>query len=397
MNAEVKLKKQIVQNKIDEAIKKHEFGCFSVLWIKHGEEQFFVNGGWQSIEKEIPIARNSIFRLCSMTKPVTGAAAMILMQDGLFDLYDPVFKYIPAFQNQYVQTQDGLVPALEPIRIKDLLNMTSGLVYGGSVNQAEVETTRVLDNFIERMDTNCPMTSDEYATAIARCPLGYQPGSSWKYSCSADILGIVIEKIVGKRYGEFLKERLFDPLGMKDTGFSVSLENRDRLTSPYVYHEQRNKKEGKLSLYSGEQMGVTIDGRANTIDFGGAGLFSTIDDYAKFAQMLLNNGNTVNGESILREKTLKFYTSHCLEDKQQESFKKWLGMDGYTYGNYLRILKSPEKAGVIGSQGEYGWDGWMGTYFVNDPENDQTVLMFTQRTDYGTQDFTREIRNIIFS
>lgn len=418
MEQEKKVKIDLLQKLLDKTVAAKELGGVSLLWTKDGEEVCYLKSGWQSIERQIPLARDTIFHFYSMSKPITSAAAMLLLQDGRIDLYDPVSKYIPSFEHQMVQTVNQPVPCTTPMTIRDLLNMTSGLVYPGGRTQAETDTAAVFQELFDRLDSDHPMTTSEFADKMGHCTLQFVPGTKWQYGTGADIMGAVIERVAGCTYGEFLRQNLFEPLGMHDTAFYVPDEKRSRLASTYIYHSpvkevsigkaesgnfgqhvSQDSKTGEawLELYTGNNLGVRNDGKYNPCEFGGAGIFSTVDDYNKFAQMLLNGGTSRDGIQILRPGTVRFMTTHQLEPCQQEGFDTWIGQQGRSYGNFLRVMQDARKSGLIAHNGEYGWDGWLGTYIDNDPEANQTILLMTQRFDYGTNTVTREVHNIINS
>ena len=380
-----------IKKVLKESIDNNFIAGANLLLIKNGEEIFYHEDGFADIEKEIPIKRDSIFRLYSMTKPITAVAIMILLERGEIDLYEPVNKFIDGFKNQVVDTSYGQVLAERDVMIKDLLSMTSGLVYGGE-NKAGKNTGKLFEEIDRRLFTDEPMTTIEIVNELGKCPLAFHPGSSWSYGTSADVLGAIIEVISGKKYGEFLEEEIFKPLGMIDTAFWVNEDKRYRLAK--VYEDDGN---GNLKVYTGNNLGIInkMD-RDPKFQSGGAGLVSTIDDYAKFATMLMNNG-TFNGIEILKPHTVKYLTSSVLNEIQQKSFSNWVTLCGYSYGNLMRIMTSIEEAGDLGSIGEYGWDGWLGPYFCNCPNDKLTLIFMIQKTDTGTTTLTRKLRNIILS
>ena len=194
------------------------------------------------------------------------------------------------------------------------------------------------------------------------------------------------------RFGDFLKKEIFEPLGMNDTDFWVPAEKQDRLAKVY------DCREGQPSVrYLDNNLGIQNDmAYRPAYEAGGAGLASTIDDYAKFTQMLLNGG-TYNGVQILRPATVKFLGGHTLSAIQQAGFDNWIGLEGFSYGNLMRVLVDPTRAVTLGSKGEFGWDGWLGCYMEVVPEQNMTFLMMTQKKDAGTYTLSRKIRNIIFS
>ncbi len=385
-------KQLLIQNAIDKAVENREVAGVNMLVFQNGKELYYAQGGYADIEKKIPMNRDTICHLYSQTKPITAAAAMLLMQDGLIDLNQPVSDFFDSFKKQkcLIDGKVKKVPADKHVRLIDLLNMTSGLVYPGLNTEAERCTTALFTEAIRRLDSNKPMTTIEFAERIGEFPLQFIPGSFFQYGTSADVLGAVIEKVTGMKYGEFLKERLFDPLEMKDTAFFVPEEKMDRMSGIY------KRSKGNIKQDHGNHLIIRSDGRPNAFESGGAGLYSTLDDYMHFGQMLLNNG-TYKSKEILTPETVRFMTNSSLTPMQQKAFDNWQGLEGHTYGNLMRIMTDPAQAVIIGHKGEYGWDGWLGAYFMNDPSTQTTFIMLTQMHDYATGPLTRKLRNIINS
>lgn len=380
--------KQLIQDAVAEKITA---GC-SLLLIQNGCELLYCEDGYADLEHQLPIRRNTIYRLYSMTKPVTAAAAMLLMERGMLDLCSPVSDFLPGFAAQKVWTNGRLTTPKRPVLVKDLLNMTSGLVYSGTDTPSGIASARLFEDISARLDSDSPLTTLEVANALGQIPLSYEPGTWWQYGSSADVLGAVIETVSGVSFGKFLKKEFFEPLEMSDTGFWVPSEKQPRLAR--VYSRREN---GTLLRYTGCNLGIRNDmSRPNPFESGGAGLVSTIDDYAHFAQMLLNGG-TYRDRRILSPRTVSYFTQGKLETVSQQGFSKWLGLPGHTYSNFLRVLLEPGQALTLGSIGEYGWDGWLGCYFCNCPADNLTILMMMQKTDSGTETFTRKLRNLIFA
>ena len=326
-----------------------------------------------------------------MSKPVTAVAAMILVERGELDLYESVGKYLEGFRNQMVDDNGTLVKAESEVTVKDLLNMTSGLLYGGD-NLAGIATSKVFAEIDEKLFTDNALSTIEIANKLGKCPLAYHPGSFFSYGTSADVLGAVIEVVSGMPFGEFLEKEIFRPLGMKDTGFYVPEEKRNRLVCTYG-----TDGEGGLTLYTDNNLGIIQQmDRKPAFESGGAGLVSTIDDYAKFTAMLMKGGS-YEGVQILRKRTVEYLTTKTLNEVQYEGLVPWATLEGHSYGNLMRIMTDTTKAGTIGSPGEYGWDGWLGCYFTNCPADDLTILFMIQKKDAGTMEITRKLRNIIIS
>lgn len=380
-----------LQTLLQEMVDTKFISGVSCMVLQNGEEQCYYEAGLRDIANGFPITRDTIFRMYSMTKPVTSAAVMILLEEGKIDLLDPVSKFLPGFSNQHVIINGMPVPVTRPATIQNLLNMTSGLVYMGEGNPTEVRTQALFEEIKEKMHSEKPLSTLEIANRLGKIPFAFFPGEKWQYGASADVLGAIIEVVSGMRFSEFLSEKIFNPLGMKDTGFYVPAEKQNRLAK--VYQAVGNN----LDEYHISHLGISNKMEfAPAFESGGAGLVSTIDDYARFAQMLLNKG-TFDGVTILAPKTVEFMTSAHLTLMQQEYVNQWESLPGYTYANLLRIMKDPEAAVSISSKGEYGWDGWLGTYVMNDPEHNLTFLIMHQKTDSGTTSYTRKMRNVLFS
>ncbi|SHO44365.1 serine hydrolase domain-containing protein [Anaerocolumna xylanovorans] len=380
-----------IKKAIRTAIEKNEIPGANLLIFKNGKEVFYHEDGLASREEQLPIRRDTIFRLFSMTKPITAAAAMILTERGKIDLYEPVGRYLEGFRNQLVEENGTLVPANREMRIKDLLNMTSGLLYGGE-GKAGKAAEAVYREIDEKLLTENALNTIEIANRLGKCPLAFHPGDFWAYGTSADVLAAVIEAVSGMKYGEFLKKEIFEPLGMKDTGFYVPAEKKGRLANTYGADDEKG-----LTLYTGNNLGVIQNmDREPAYEAGGAGLVSTIDDYARFSLMLMNGGS-LEGVSILHPRTVAYMTSKSLTAEQYKGMEPWLELEGHSYGSLMRVMTDTTKAGTIGSPLEYGWDGWLGCYFANCPVDNLNFLFMTQKTDAGTMEITRKLRNIIIS
>ena len=355
--------------------------------LQAGEEQCYYEAGFQDSANRIPIARNTIFRLYSMTKPITSAAVMMLLEDGKLDLLEPVSKYLPGFLNQTVIRNGMETPVSRPVTIQNLLNMTSGLTYDGQNCVTEVRTGALFQEAADKLSSPHPLSTVEFMNRLGKIPLAFEPGEKWQYGASADVLGAIVEIVSGMRFGEFLEKRIFAPLGMKDTAFYVPQDKQSRLSKVY------EATPDGLKTYHGSHLAVQNRMERNpAFESGGAGLVSTIDDYAAFAQMLLQNGSC-----LLSPKTVEFMTGSRLMPALQNDVNRWESMPGYTYANLLRIMTNPEIAVSMGSRGEYGWDGWLGPYMTNDPANRLTLLIMQQKTGSGTTEYTRKIRNVVFS
>ena len=323
--------------------------------------------GYADIGKKVPMSsERTIFPIASMSKVITVVGIMRLYEQGLFKLWDPVSEYLPGFKNPKVAVEkaDGtteIVPAKGEITMRQLFTMTSGVPYPGTDNAAariHLETEEAW----EREGKPVPETVD-YCNLVGQLPLAFDPGKQWMYGFSIDILGAVIEVLSGKTLGEYLKENIFDPLGMLDTGFCVPAEKQDRIAT--LYHIREGMRPEDREYPSGKP----------AFESGGGGLFSTVRDYSRFAQMLLHGG-TLEGVRILGRKTVDLISTDHLTPEQQATHN-WDTQRGYGYGLGVRVMTHPEIADINGSVGEWGWDGAFGNWFCVDPAEQLTCVYLT--------------------
>ena len=386
--------KERLRKTIQEMVAHQEVAGISVWIEKGGQEVCFLTEGMADIQNKRPLRRDSMFRLYSMTKPVCAAAAMILLERGELDLFTPVSRFLPGFEHQQVWENGQLRPVKRQVMVQDLLQMTSGLSYPNQEDEAGRQTAAVFEEAEARLYGAAPMTTFELANAIGQCGLAFEPGTSWRYSASADVLGAVIEAASGMSLGNFLEQEMFAPLGMKDTAFWVPEEKQDRLARTYEW-----VKDGcGLVEYTGDYLGIQNRmKRKPAFESGGAGLVSTLEDYMRFARML-RFGGQLDGVRILQERTVEYFTNGRLLALPQRAFERDRGdLGGHTYGNLMTVCKAPGQATMLARAGEYGWDGALGTYFSNFPEEDMTILVGMQKSDDRKWEMIRKLRNIIMS
>lgn len=383
--------KQRIMDIIRDAIENGVTAGANLLICKDGEEIFYGEAGYADRENQIPIRRDTIFRLYSMTKPITAAAVMMLMEQGKLELAQPVSDFLPGFEKLTVERDGKSEPVKIAMTLRHLMNMTSGLTYGGEETASDRRTLDWIQECIDRMYGPEAVHTVEFANHLGRIPLAFDPDSSWRYGLSADILGAVVEVVSGMSYGEFLQKNLFDPLEMQDTGFWVPEQKQSRLAKAY-------ETVGRDMIpYNGDNLVISNSMKTPPVfESGGAGLVSTIDDYNRFARMLLNGGS-LEGRKILSPETVQFMTMGRLTGVQQDAMRQWVGMEGFTYSNLMRIMVCPEQASGLSRMGEYGWDGWLGCYFANFPKEQMSIVLMQQKKDAGTISMTRKIRNVLLS
>jgi CubicO group peptidase (beta-lactamase class C family) len=340
-----------------------------LLVARHGKVALFEAIGVRNPETKAPMTKDAIFRIYSMSKPITSVSAMMLFEEGKFGLAEPVSKYIPQLGGLKVGVEKPdasgkpaleLVPAQRDMTIQDLFRHTSGLTYGffgpGLVKKTYVDA---------KPSTDFPSNA-ELVDRLGKLPLAYQPGTTWDYSYSTDVLGRLIEVISRQTLYQFEKERVLDPLGMKDTSFYVTDKSKqDRIVEPFA---------------NDRSIGVDADFNdprvAQAWESGGGGMVGTAMDYARFCQMLLNGGS-LDGKRILGPKTIAYMTADHLGASITPG-PLYLPGPGFGFGLGFAVRKDIGVSSVAGSAGEFNWGGAGGTYFWVDPKEDMFVVFMMQ-------------------
>jgi len=362
---------------------------------RRGKLAYFESFGDRDRDAKQPMATDTIFRIYSMTKPLVSVAAVMLMEEGKLQLTDPVAKFLPEFNDQQVSVPkaDGsgyeLVKAERAMTVHDLLRHTSGLAYGElTKNPLVKEAYAKAGMYKTTIDFDArEMTPEEQAAAVGQAPLAQHPGRIWEYSHSSDILGRVVEKASGMRLGDFLEQRIFQPLGMMDSAFHVPQGKMARLAAPLP--------KDPLSGNVNKMIDVSVPPKS---DSGGAGAVSTAGDYVRFAQMLLNGG-TLDGERILSRTSVKLMASDHLGDRIKAPLapgELLIGTQGYTFGLGFAVRIGPGLAGVPGSTGEFMWAGYGGTYFWIDPEEEIVGVFMSQAPSPQRAFYRRQLKQLVY-
>jgi CubicO group peptidase (beta-lactamase class C family) len=337
--------------------------------------------GFQDGQAGKPMPKDAIFRIYSMTKPLVSVAAMMLVEEGKIQLTDPVSKFLPTLKQMQVSMPHAdpvlarmtytLVSAEREMTVQDLLRHTAGLVYGHTTQNAPVRDAYVkarLHDPSGDYDLR-DLSPSELVDAIARTPLAHQPGTVWEYSLATDVLGRVVEAVSGQRLAEFLSDRLFKPLGMRDTGFWVPKDKLARLAQPLPIDRPTGKPNKLIDV-----------SKVPNNDMGGAGGVSTAADYLRFSQMLLNGGQ-LDGVRVVTRPIVALMASDHLGAGIQAPLtpgEQLLGTPGYTFGLGFAVREGPGVAGVPGSTGEFMWGGYGGTYFWIDPKEELVAVYMSQ-------------------
>ena len=349
-------------------------GAAALAW-RDGETRT-VCVGWRDIEAQLPVERDTLFRIASMTKPITSVAALMLVEEGRIGLSEPIARYAPEFSDMRVlRSPNGPLsetdPAERPITFDDLLTHRAGLTYGdfhrGPIAQAYREALGG--------DIDSDVAPGDWIRGLAKLPLIGQPGGAMHYGSSTDLLGLLIARIEGAALGAVLKRRIFDPLGMKDTSFVVAPEKRDRRAAAYGFDEEGRLK--KRIAWSG----VVVEERPEDMAYesGGAGLWSTVDDYLKFARLFVGDGK-VDGVRLLYPETLAKMVTNQLTDSQRAT-SGWLGWKpfaaGRGFGLGVSVVLETDKTDLMprGRVGTVSWPGAFGGWWQADPE-EGSVLVF---------------------
>ena len=384
------LKKEIDDGKLPGAV---------VMVARKGRIVYSDAIGFQDRGANTPMTRDSIFRIYSMTKPLASVAAMMLVEDGVIQLTDPVAKFLPAFKDMQVSVAatgaDGKatytnVPAAKPILVQDLLRHSAGLAYAEITKNEPVKAAYVDAKFsrpgVHEYNSR-GMTPAEQVERIAKAPLVHQPGTTWEYSMAVDILGRGVEAASSKRLAAFLDERLFKPLKMVDSSFWLPASKMSRLAQPLPVDPASGQKTSVLDV-SAEPMN----------DSGGAGALSTASDYLRFGQMLLNGGE-LDGARVMSRSTIKLMTSDHLGTRIAAPLQPGellLGTPGYTFGLGFAVRQGDGVAGVSGSAGEFMWAGYAGTYFWVDPKEELVGVYMTQAPSPIRAYYRRMFKGLVY-
>ncbi|WP_435872928.1 serine hydrolase domain-containing protein [Micromonospora haikouensis] len=369
---------------------------WQIVVTRRGEIAHSATYGMRDREAGLPVEPDTIWRVYSMTKPITSVAAMMLWEEGRFELTDPIGRWLPEFADVRVYdkgpvTKPYTVPAVEPIRIWHLLTHMSGLTYGF----AQVS---VVDGLYRAagFDLGVPVGADLAAASqgLARLPLLFQPGTGWNYGVSTDVLGRLIEVVSGQRLDEFLAARIFRPLGMTDTGWWVEEADAKRLAALYFPHPAtgqaiRADALGRLALAAPDFLS------------GGGGLVSTAADYHRFTQFLLRGGE-LDGVRLLGPRTVRFMTRNHLPDGRDLASYSPTGfvetvLDGIGFGLGFAVVQDPVPSRVPSSAGEYYWGGMASTAFWVDPAEEVTAMLFTQLMPSSTHPLRPQLRQLVYS
>ena len=376
-------------------------GC-QVAVARHGQVGYLRSFGVRDRERSAAVGEDTIWRIYSMTKPITGVALMSLYERAMFQLTDPVTRFIPEWRDLKVRerTEDGserLVDPRSPMTMRDVLMHMSGLGFAGGRTLQQLfssDNVKPGESFSPGSRRGPNATLETMIERYAGYPLEFHPGTRWFYSVSTDVCARLVEIISGQRFDDYLRTTIFGPLAMNDTAFMVPDDKVDRFAACYRRDAGKNLvliDDPQRSRYREEP----------TFLSGGGGLVSTTDDYLRFCQMMLNGGE-LDGRRILGRKTIELMTSnHLPEDGDLQSVALpggygEVGFAGMGFGLTVAVAKAPTATQVIGSPGEYMWGGAASTIFWVDPAEDLTVVFMTQLLPSGTFNFRGQLKTLVY-
>lgn len=357
--------------------------------IRGGQLGYFESFGQRDRERSLPVGDDTIWRLYSMTKPITGVAMMTLYEQGHFQLDDAVDRWIPEWKGMTASEPDGqggqrIVPADRAPTIRDILSHTSGIGYGP--NNVDLD----LANISWRGDHDL----ESMSKAFGDWPLRFQPGTQWLYSHGMDVAARLVEIMSGVTFDEYVQTAIFDPLGMTDTSFVVPADKVDRFAACYA-------RNGRKELVLFDDPTTSSYLKKPKLLNGGGGLVGTTSDYVRFCSMLANGG-AVDGTRILARKTLELMTcNHLAGDGELSDFALptgygEVGFEGTGFGLTVAVGKGPRATGVVGSAGEYSWGGAASTTFWVDPAEELAVVFMTQLLPSGTFNFPDQLKALVY-
>ncbi|HXH20737.1 MAG TPA: serine hydrolase domain-containing protein [Dehalococcoidia bacterium] len=375
-------------------------GAISMI-ARRGKVVHFETYGKMDEEAGKPMTADTIFRIYSMTKPIASLGLMLLYEEGRFQLDDPAYKYIPEWKNQKVfigGTADNpdLRAPERPISVRDLLMHTSGLAGGLGAPESSPTSELFRRAGVRGFGQEGNHTLRDMVERIANVPLQFDPGTKWNYGISTDVVGYLSEVLSGRPFDVYLKERIFDPLGMSDTGFSVPEASLDRFAACY-----RRGGENDPPYVLQDSPTTSPYAKPRTYFSGAGGLVSTAADYMRFCKMLANGGE-LDGVRIAGKRTIEFMAMNHLPGgcdlaaMGQTRFTE-TSMEGIGFGLGFAVLLDPAKAQIIGTPGEYYWGGAASTAFFINPKEDLIMIFLTQLLPSGSYPFRRELRATIYS
>lgn len=368
----------------------------SISVCLNNKEVFSYQSGYENIENKVKMTADKMFNIYSCTKVSTAVAAMQLYEKGYFLLDDPIYEFLPEFKDMYVKGKDGSVEkAKTPITFRHILTMTSGIT-----GNSYYEETGCYDKARKLAGGN--ITNRALMKCLAEEPLLFQPGEKWSYAMGLDIIAAVAEVITGKKYRDYTRENIFEPLGMKDT-LHHNDDVLDRVATQYNYEDPEESDAANLQATGGSDLGKLVDAGKKDVydlgpeyDSGSTGIVTTVADYSKFVSALANWGVGANGERILSKSSIELMRINQLTEEQRKGMV-WPQLKGYGYGLGVRTMIDRAKGGSCGNLGEFGWGGAAGATVLVDP--DINLSMFYTHHMLNPQEtyYQPRLRNVLYT
>mgnify|MGYP000462589746 CR=1 FL=1 len=359
-----------LQSKLQGYIDEQSAAGFVSLIARNGQPVHFEAIGNRDLENQLPMEKDSLFRLYSLTKPITAVALMMLYEQGKFQLNDPLHKYIAEFADTKVVSENGDLAKLEtPITIHHLLTHTAGMLYNHSLDNTPEDAA----NLAYYADPTISL--EDKVRWLAGLPVACQPGTEWTYGYASVVCSYLVELFSGMPFAEYLEKEIFVPLGMCDTSFYINSDNAGRLAAPYSHNADKSLiPYHNQGVFSRDYLVPTKSPN------GGHGLVSTAEDYFRFSQMILNKGE-FNGTRLLGRKTVEYMMmNHLKPELLPMILKKW-AMQGYGFGLGFGLMLDTTQSRVLNSVGSYIWGGAGSTLFVIDPQEQLIAILMTQMMD----------------
>lgn len=381
---------------MDDMAKNHTVGNDCEVYLD-GKSVFRYFSGYSDWENKIPLNGNELYNIYSCSKVATVTAGLQLLEKGKFLLSDPLYEYIPEFRDMHIKAENGeLIKAKNPITIRDLFTMSAGFTYdfeSGWVERAKEKTNGDFDTVTSIKE-------------FAKDPILFEPGTHWSYSLGHDVLAALVGVVSGKKFRDYVKENIFDPIGMNETYYHATPEIEKRMAEMYTFvpadgntitdivEAQRsgNAKNGTFKNVGKKVAHVLGD----EYDSGGAGIITSVADYAKFCAALANYGTALTGEKILSKSTIELMSTNHLDDTQIKDFN-WQHLLGYGYGLGVRTHINPAVSGCISNLGEFGWGGAAGATVIVDPKINLAVFYAQHVLNPREEYYQPRLKNVVYS
>ncbi len=381
---------------MDDMAKNHTVGNDCEVYID-GKSVFRYFSGYSDWENKIPLNGNELYNIYSCSKVATVTAGLQLLEKGKFLLSDPLYEYIPEFRDMYIKTENGkLIKVQNPITIRDLFTMSAGFTYdfeSGWVERAKEKTNGTFDTVASIKE-------------FAKDPIIFEPGTHWSYSLGHDVLAALVSVISGKKFRDYMKENIFDPIGMNETYYHATPEIENRIAEQYTFVPNDGnivtdiveaQKSGNAKSGTFQNVGKKIEHvLGDEYDSGGAGIITSVSDYAKFCAALANHGTALTGEKILSKSSIELMRTNHLGDTQLKDFN-WQHLLGYGYGLGVRTHIDKAVSGCISNLGEFGWGGAAGATVICDPKINLAVFYAQHVLNPREEYYLPRLKNVVYA